>query len=167
MNVAIFLLACIVAAAIFYLFKKKPKKSAESASEAGGEDDAVDPFHSLLALNIVIRKEGMSPDLATQAEAVLDLLMAMLPQLDTPELLSSEMSWTVRRIADDYLPNKCINPFLALDQDDRCNPDTKKSLMESLSALTEELNDISGLIAEKDVQAFHRKAEFIKHRFNI
>lgn len=166
MTVAIILLACVVAAAIFYLVRKKHKNTAEDASEAMGEDD-VDPFNSLLALNIVIRKEGMSQELATQTERVLDLLMVLLPQLDSPEMLSSEMSWTVRRIAEDYLPNKCINPYLALDRDGRSNPDTKKTLMNSLSALTDELNDISSLIAEKDVQAFKRKAEFIKHRFNI
>ena len=98
-------------------------------------------------------------------EDIIDSLINLLPRIEEQDTLDGELSWTVRRIASEYLPNKCVYPYIRLSQAQRDSEENISSLNQSLSKLKTEITNIDELIAKKDVQSFKSKAEFLNQRF--
>ncbi|MEQ3634258.1 hypothetical protein [Thalassolituus sp.] len=139
------------------------KQNAETTDPKKARTDLV--VETLLKLNIDIRISGITEKTMLACEDIIDSLINLLPRIEEQDTLDGELSWTVRRIASEYLPNKCVYPYIRLSQAQRDSEENISSLNQSLSKLKTEITNIDELIAKKDVQSFKSKAEFLNQRF--
>ncbi|MEY8203993.1 MAG: hypothetical protein RPR40_02865 [Bermanella sp.] len=155
-------LAIILIIAVYLYKKKPPKVPASPISQA----EKPDPIRSLVKLNLDLRKAFIDEDSCNAAERVIDKLVELLPVVAKTDSVSGELAWTVNRISAEYLPNKCIYPFLQLDKDKQAEASVIDSFKSSLTSLNQELDDIASLLSNKDEAEFTKKAKFLKHKFN-
>jgi hypothetical protein len=161
MILIIVLLALAAAAAYFFYARSK----ANPASDAPAKEAEPDPVQDLLALNLKIRKEALARPLATRCETLIDLLVDLIPRVEQAEESSGELAWTVNRIASDYLPNRCVYPFLAMTGEDRESPEQIERFEQSLTVLEQNLNEVADMLSRRDRNEFATKAKFLQHRF--
>jgi hypothetical protein len=128
--VFIAILIAIVAVFIFYKMKAE-KPGAEPVDESVGSD----PVEDLLSLNLDVRKSSMPANLVEMTEELIDLIVDLLPLVREQASASGELTWTVNRISSEYLPNKCVYPFIKLDKNCKMtrplSPLIKTTLMRS------------------------------------
>lgn len=161
----------ITIAAWFILNKASNKSTSTSTDKQNVE--TTDPkkartdlaVETLLKLNLDIRVSGIAEKTMIACEDIIDSLINQLPRIEEQDTLDGELSWTVRRIASEYLPNKCVYPYIRLSPEQRETEENTASIHQSLSKLKTEITNIDELIAKKDVQSFKAKAEFLKQRF--
>jgi hypothetical protein len=146
-----------------YLYKKKTSKT---QSPATTQTEKPDPTSHLIKLNLDVRKAFIGEDLSHTVERVIDKLVDLIPVVEKADLVNGELSWTVNRISSEYLPNKCVYPFLKLDKNKRAESIILDSFNSNLNSLSQELDDVSNMLSNKDETEFTKKAKFLKHKFN-
>jgi hypothetical protein len=130
--------------------------------EAADETDAwIEHLRALVRLNIQIREGGLSGDIAGKLEHSIDVLRELIPQLND-EHVGSELTWTINKMATDYLP-RIVTPFVSLDAAAR--QEHEAELLKSLQGLDAELENIVGLLRDAKVGEFKTKAAFLRARF--
>ena len=151
----------IVAIAAFFIakpyFKTKPEKTSSEIVPPS-------PEQNLLELNLVIRKAAIGSALTLRCEAIIDQLIAIFPRVEKHVCASGEFAWTVKRIASEYLPNKCVLPFIGLKEDARAG--ASEEFINNLQTLEQELIDIEALLSNNDQKEFDNKSLFLKAKFN-
>lgn len=165
------MILAITIAAWFTLNKASDKSTSTSTDNQNSE--TADPnkvrsdlaVETLLKLNLDIRVSGIAEKTMITCEEIIDSLINQLPRIEEQDTLDGELSWTVRRIASEYLPNKCVYPYIRLSKEQRATEENTASIHQSLSKLKTEITNIDELIAKKDAQSFKAKAEFLKQRF--
>jgi hypothetical protein len=164
MEFGIFFIAILVAIVAFFVFyKMKAKKpSAEPVDAAVGPD----PVDDLLSLNLDIRKSFMAANLVETTEELIDLIVDLIPLVREQASATGELTWTVNRIASEYLPNKCVYPFIKLDKKSQHDAAIVASYTDSIGALKDELVAVKAMVVSRDIQQFNAKAKFLKNRFD-
>lgn len=149
--------------AIYFYLKKDA--TASTTSDASEEKASHDPMALLVGLNLTVRRAELSPALLCRVEEVVDMLVDLLPRVSEEAGATGELAWSVNRIATEYLPNKCIFPYLSLAENGLVSEENTSSFTDSLTALLSELNSVSDTLHLKDLGEFDRKAAFLKARF--
>ena len=121
----------------------------------------VEPLQQLLRLNLELRMGALEPDVVRQLEEIVDDLRDLIPGL-CEDHAGSELTWTVKRMAEDYLP-RVLGPFLALSSAERAQH--RDEFVKSLAGLEAELAGIRGLVRDAKVGEFQAKAAFLRARF--
>lgn len=155
-----------IIAAVFFINKNKSATDADVTSDDISSTEQPEPLEDLVLLNLKVRKAGIDPGLTQQCEAVIDQLVNLIPSVNAAATPGSELTWTVNRIATEYLPNKCVMPYLTLSKDAQQSEQNITMMQNSLASLSKELTDVEALLASKDDREFNAKATFLKHRFN-
>ncbi|MEJ6591916.1 MAG: hypothetical protein QNL99_08050 [SAR86 cluster bacterium] len=159
----IFIAILIASVAVFVFYKMKAKKpEAEPVDESVGPG----PVEDLLSLNLDMRKSMMAASLVEITEELIDLIVDLLPLVREQASASGELTWTVNRIASEYLPNKCVYPFIKLDKNSQSDAGIVASYTDSIGALKDELVAVKAMVVSRDVQQFSAKAKFLKNRFD-
>ncbi|CCK75776.1 MAG: hypothetical protein KBT75_08900 [Oleispira antarctica] len=151
----------IIAVAAYSLIKHYSK---EKTKDAVVEVAKPSPTQDLLALNLVIRKAAIGTTLTVRCESIIDKLIILFPKIEKHECASGEFAWTVNRIASEYLPNKCIMPFIKLDTSARDG--ALDEFVNNIQTLEQELLDIEALLSKHDKKEFDNKSLFLKAKFN-
>lgn len=162
-GLAVILLTVAILLFLVYYFGIRPGR--KKSTEPPPQPSKADPVQDLVALNLEIRKAALPLPLTQQCESVIDKLVELLPQLNAADDPSGDLAWTVNRMAGEYLPNKCIRPYLALKSEDRNNPDQVQQFEQSLSVLSNELDEVAAILSRRDKAEFATKAKFLQHRF--
>ncbi len=136
-----------------------PREASETA--AGPEDAWIGHLQSLVALDIQIRESGLPPDVTAKLEESIDVMRRILPELND-EHVGSELTWTVNRMATDYLP-RVVTPYVKLSPPGR--EEHREELLGSLEGLESELENIRELLRGSKVGEFKTKAAFLRARF--
>ncbi len=159
----------VVLGIAFVLFKSKSKTSGESSktrNEQSSANQPESPELDLVKLNLRIRKSALNPEVTTMSEQVIDQLVTLIPAINQADMSASDMKWTVNQIAKEYLPNKCIGPYIELNPQLQAEPEKIKTVLSNLQALSNELAEVEQLLNNRDENEFNKKATFLKHRFN-
>ncbi len=163
------IIAILVGLATFWLFSDK--NSEETSSEGEETELSITEVgnQALLIANLELRKHIISPDLRTNYESIIDLLIELLPLvnggIDTIPEQTNELSWVINRMATEYLPNKSISPYLKLTHSERLNDQVVSEVLENINAMKKELHDVKEMITKKNTNEFAQKAKFLKQRF--
>lgn len=163
--ILIIVLIGIIAAA-FYIKKNKSTSDSDNNSDDASTTNQPDPLQDLVALNLQIRKSAISEALTKECEAVIDQLVDLIPAINEASTPGSEITWTVNRIATEYLPNKCILPYLSLNAESRQDEEKIATMRSNLASLSTELKDVESMLTRRNESEFNAKATFLKHRFN-
>jgi hypothetical protein len=155
--IVIAIIAVVAYSLIKYYSKKKSKGTDSNVTEPS-------PTQDLLALNLVIRKATIGSTLTLRCEAIIDKLITLFPKIEKHECASGEFAWTVNRIASEYLPNKCVLPFIKLKTEAR--EAASDGFINNLQTLEQELLDIEALLSKHDKTEFDNKSLFLKAKFN-
>ncbi len=159
--VIILIVIAIIAVAAYSLIKHYSKTKSEAAAS---EIVPPTPEQNLLELNLIIRKAAIGSVLTSRCEAIIDQLIAIFPRIETHVCASGEFAWTVNRIASEYLPNKCVLPYINLKDDAR--EGASEEFVNNLQTLEQELVDIEALLSKNDQKEFDNKSRFLKAKFN-
>lgn len=162
------ILTGLVVASIVYMVLKHFNKTNEVplASEAEVESPSDIGIESLLTINIALRKEIIPEEIRTLYESVIDQLIDLLPKVNS-EISGGELAWVINRMATEYLPEKSIRPYLALDEATRCADATISSVKESIAGMQSELKDVENILSAHKSDEFNNKAKFLKSRFKM
>ncbi len=162
------LLSALVAAVVaIYVDRRMSRSGGAPGAEQPGEqpeDPAtawVSHLRSLLDLNIRIRERGLWEEVTPKLEEIIDELREIVPQLNF-DYVGSELTWTVNRMATDYLP-RIVDPYLELSPGART--DNQQELLQSLAGLESELSNIADLVKNHREGDFKAKAAFLRVRF--
>jgi hypothetical protein len=136
-------------------------KSADATPAAAAEDAWLEHLRSLLRLNATLRERVVPAAVTAKIEAIVDELREVLPELND-EYAGSELTWTVNRMASDYLP-RVVDPYLELSPGARGEHEAE--LLASLTGLETELTNIHGLVRKHEEGEFKAKAAFLRARF--
>ncbi len=166
----IWLIICLIVLGLviaFFLSKSKstdksPSRNDDIKPQSKNEEPQID----LVKLNLRIRKAALDKGVTESAENVIDQLIELIPAINQSEMAGTDLKWTVNQIATEYLPNKCIGPYLNLSPELRAQPEKISTVLENLNALSKELLDVDKLLTSRDENEFKKKATFLKHRFN-
>jgi len=127
-----------------------------------------DPRKELLALldglvehNILVRVEGLHPDVVSRIEHIIDKLRELLPEINQ-RYPGHELTWTLNQMAASYLP-KALGPYVALNRADR--EDRRAELLKSLDGLEAEIDNVAELVRGDKMGDFKAKAAFLRARF--
>ncbi len=166
MDYLVVLLIAVVVGVIIYFSWWKPSKEKDAPIAPDKGREAVNPIDGLLQLNLDIRKFFTVQELVDITEEVIDILVGLLPQVEAQDSATGELLWTVNRISTEYLPNKCVRPFIKLDADDQRNTDIVSSYKDNIAVLKTELLSVKALVVSRDIKQFNSKAKFLKNRFD-
>lgn len=165
MTTILVVLAIIVALGAVYFFVAK-QSTEDASSPSDSKPDETSPLSSLPNLNLDIRKVPLPLDLIELVESIIDELITLVPLAAQSDSASGELAWTVNRIATEYLPNKCVYPYLALNNNRRSSDAENEGFRKNLEALKNELDGVSEVLLKKDQSNFAAKAKFLQTRFN-
>jgi hypothetical protein len=163
------IIALVLLGLVLVFFKSKSKTSSEQPKAGDEQSSATEkesPEVDLVKLNLRIRKSALNSDVTAKSEAVIDQLVALIPAINHSDMAGSDMKWTVNQIAKEYLPNKCIGPYIELNPQVQAEPEKIQTVLSNLEALSKELADVEQLLNNRDENEFNKKATFLKHRFN-
>ena len=128
---------------------------------AAKDPDWAEPLRALLAVNVTLREHDLPANVVETVERNVDVLRKLVPDLNDRHP-SSELTWTVNRMATDYIP-RLVRPYAGLGADQRAARESE--FRESLSGLEAELENIRELVARADEGDFQAKAAFLRARF--
>jgi hypothetical protein len=151
----------IIAVAAYSLIKFYSK---EKTKDTEPSVEKPSPTQDLLALNLVIRKAAIGSILTVRCEGIIDRLIALFPRIEDHVCASGEFAWTINRIASEYLPNKCVMPYIKLEASTR--EASSDEFINNLQTLEQELLDIEALLSKNDQKEFDNKSLFLKAKFN-
>lgn len=155
--------AAVVAIAVHrWLGAEAPERETEAGESAEeGEAKWISSLENLVELNIAIREQVLAEEVTAKLESNIDVMRRLLPELND-QYAGSELTWTVNRMAADYLP-RIVHPFIQLPPSARA--EHQRELLGSLSGLEAELENIQGLVRDQKVGDFRAKAAFLRTRF--
>lgn len=157
--------AVAAAAVAFHMLRRQGGAATPAAQLEGPADDGIAEWihdlQSLVALNLTIREHALPDEVVSKLEENIDVLRRILPELNENHA-GSELTWTVNRMAKDYLP-RVVNPYVALSPAVRA--EHQAELERSLVGLESELENIAGLVRSAKVGDFQSKAAFLRARF--
>lgn len=163
----------VIAGIILYalMSKNKTDKNTTPASEAktakpNNEDTLETSLESLVKANLTLRKSIVLPKVRDAFEGLIDALVDILPKVHEA-IPDGELYWVVNRIATEYLPNKSINPYLALTTAEQQSEEHVAKVIDGVKAMMAELSEVSQLLTTKNLNEFNIKAKFLQHRFNV
>ncbi|PHS13189.1 MAG: hypothetical protein COA86_17725 [Kangiella sp.] len=162
------LVAILVGFATFWLVSGKNDEKTKSEDENVELSVTDIGQQALLMANLDLRKSIISPELRTNYESLIDLLIELLPLVNGASgetEHTNELSWVINRMATEYLPNKSINPYLKLTDSERLNDKVVSEVLENINSMKKELDDVKEIIIKKNNSEFSRKAKFLKQRF--
>ena len=133
----------------------------EDDVEASAQDDWIDHLRALARLDLTIREQALSAPVIDRLEHAIDVLRRLLPELNEDHP-GSELTWTVNRMATDYL-QRIVMPFVALAPAARSEHEAE--LLRSLEGVDAELENIVELLQGARVGDFKTKAAFLRARF--
>ena len=116
---------------------------------------------SFIAVNAQIREHALASPIVERLEHCIDSLRRLLPELNEDHV-GSELTWTVNRMATDYLA-RIVTPFVALAPSAR--GEHEPELLRSLEGVDAELDNIAELLHNARVGEFKTKAAFLRARF--
>ena len=151
--------AAIVAVLVHRNLGSAPSEAATPAADL--EDAWIGHLQSLVALDVQIRESGLPQDVTAKLEESIDVLRRILPELNDDHA-GSELTWTVNRMATDYLP-RILTPYVKLSPPAR--EEHREELLRSLEGLESELENIGDLVRSAKVGEFKTKAAFLRARF--
>lgn len=157
---------CGVAAgmAVFFILDRNSKHEKPTPTETTPEDPTETAIESLLSVNLDIRMAAPPDPVIRAYEALIDRIIALLPQVATASP-GGELAWTVSRIATEYIPNKSAAPYLALAPQDRASK--QSDVLNGLAAIDEQIEEISAMVSRRQTDEFDAKAEFLRRRFGV
>lgn len=157
-------IAALAGSVTYWLFSSRNSEStADKSSEA--ELTSTDVANqALLLANLQLRKHIVSAELRENYESLIDQLIELLP-LVNENGFESELSWVINRMATEYLPNKSITPYLNLSETERLNSDVISGVLENISSMRKELQDVKDMVTRKNTSEFSQKAKFLSQRF--
>jgi len=157
----------VVASIVYLVLKHFNKTNAPTpASEAELDSPSDIGIESLLTINIALRKEIIPEEIRTLYESVIDQLIDLLPKINSA-VSGGELAWVINRMATEYLPEKSIHPYLALDEATRCADDSISSVKESIAGMQSELKEVQNILSSHKSDEFNNKAKFLKSRFKM
>lgn len=162
-GLALILLTAAILSILVYYYIVRPRR--QKNTDTPSQPSEPDPVQDLVALNLEIRKAALPRHLAHQCESIIDKLVALIPQVNAADEPTGDLAWTVNRMASEYLPNKCIRPYLALKPEDRESPEQVQQFEQSLTVLSDELDEVATILSRRDKAEFATKAKFLQHRF--
>jgi len=154
-------------AAIVAIFVHRRLGSSDGREESGEQpaadpaDEWIDHLRSLAELNLAIRERALPQDVTVVLETNIDVLRRLVPELNG-DYVGSDLTWTVNRMARDYLP-RIVRPYLELSPVGR--DEHRAELLKSLAGLESELENIAALLRDAKVGEFKTKAAFLRARF--
>lgn len=162
----ILLIVLISVGIAFYLFSGASKSETKTHTRPLKQPAEKDPREDLLALNLLLRKSSIASELIEISEAVIDQLLTLLPRIEAADSPSGDLAWTVKRIASEYLPNKCIHPYLKLSAEDRSSAQAIDQFKSNITGLSQELARVTDTLSKRDSAEFSTKAKFLSQKFN-
>ena len=153
-----------VAAVVAILVHRRLAEGTPSPTEAAAPDatDAwIAHLGGLVALNLQIRENAFPADVVAKLESNIDALRDVIPELNDDHV-GSELTWTVNRMATDYLP-RIVVPYAKLSPPGR--EEHREEFLRSLEGLEGELANIRELLRNARVGEFKTKAAFLRARF--
>lgn len=162
-NLGAVIVSAVVAAIVAILVHRSLSSAAAPAPQAAAsrEPDWIDHLRALARLNGQIREHSLSPPIVERLEHCIDTLRRLLPELNEDHV-GSELTWTVNRMATDYLA-RIVTPFVALAPGARAEHEAE--LLRSLEGVDAELENIAELLHSARVGEFKTKAAFLRARF--
>ena len=163
-QLAVVIVSAVVAAVVAILVHRRLGGGVEpeAAEPAADPADAwIGRLQRLAALNLQIREHGLADEVIAKLEHTIDVLRRLIPVLND-EHAGSELTWTVNRMASDYLARIAV-PYIALGAGQR--PEHRDELLRSLEGLEAELENINELLRSAQVGEFKTKAAFLRARF--
>lgn len=161
------IIAVAVGFAVYFILKKQmdeDDKSSMAEEEALSAEDA--GINALLNTNIELRKTIIPASIRDAFEQVIDQLIDLLPKVNAASP-DGELTWVINRMATEYLPEKSVKPYLALDEQARHDESTMSTVQEGLASMKAELSDVESILASRQTNEFNTKAKFLKRRFNV
>lgn len=158
------LVSAIVAAGVAIFVHRQLAEDAASPDEppAPSTTDAwIEHLGSLVDLNLQVRENAFPADVIEKLETNIDALRDVIPELNDDHL-GSELTWTVNRMATDYLP-RIVVPYAKLSPPGR--EEHREEFLRSLEGLEAELENIRELLRNAKVGEFKTKAAFLRARF--
>lgn len=156
----------LAAAATMYFVRKK--KGAEKPEDAPAPAAAPDPVeiatNALLDTNLALRRGLVQDPVASAFESLVDKILALLPRVHD-SAPGGDLDWTISRIATEYLPNKSLSAYLALEPADRAS--LEAGMLEGLAVIESEIDEIEAMVSRRQTDDFDAKAEFLKRRFDV
>ena len=152
---------------VYFILKKQMVERDESSmaeEEAFSAEDV--GINALLNINIELRKTIIPASIRDAFEQVIDQLIDLLPKVNAASP-DSELAWVINRMATEYLPEKSVKPYLALDEQARHDESTMSTVLEGLAGMKAELSDVESILASRQTNEFNNKAKFLKRRFNV
>jgi heme/copper-type cytochrome/quinol oxidase subunit 2 len=157
------IITIIILLVIFYIiYKKMTNKSDTQTEQSTQETKQNTPIDVLLDLNILIRIRLKHMEHIVYIETIIDKLKSIIPILNE-EYKSHELTWSVNKMATDYLP-KLIYPYSKLSEEQQIVKEDV--LLKSLKNIEEQLDETIEMVNAKDETQFDKKAKFIDHRFS-
>ncbi len=157
----------LLGALVFAVYKHFSASEAGTTTAVEQAPERSDYSQELLSINLEVRKAAIASPLMASCERLIDQLLELAPKLEGGAAAGSELNWTVKRIATEYLPNKCVRPFLSLSTEQQAKPEAADSFRTNLGALSKELDAVADMLSRKDMQSYQQKSEFLNKRFNI
>lgn len=162
-------IAFLLGLAFYFLaqfFTDKDSSNDTDSTIAETKSEAEIGIESLLSINIQLRKCIMPIQVRDTFEKIIDQLLDLLPKINSagPD---GELAWVINRMATEYLPEKSIKPYIALDEEARNNEATIISVEESLAGMQAELTEVESILAARNSNEFNAKAKFMKQRFKM
>lgn len=161
--------AIIVTVILYFIFRA----SSQASKGANTEDDEAPEMsderkgiEALLAINLQLRKTIVPSIVRDSFEQVIDQLLDVLPEVNqaSPD---GELAWVINRMSTEYLPEKSIKPYLALDEERRHDQTTMAEVEKALSGMKAELDEVQQILAQRKTSEFSNKAKFLKQRFGV
>lgn len=156
----------IVFAAAYVGRKQSAPSPTQATAPPSAEEQAVTKYRNALQgalqLNLDVRNDdGVAATIRAEVEAIIDQARHLLPRLYR-EWPTSELTWEVTRVIDDYLP-KLIAPYFTLSPAQRAAREGE--LNDGLRRLRENLAETGVTIESRDVNRFAASASFLRSRF--
>ena len=161
------IIAILVGIAFYIISEYNSGKSDEkSTDEELPKSESDIGIESLLSINILLRKCIMPAKVRDEFERIIDQLIDLLPKVNLagPD---GELAWVINRMATEYLPEKSIKPYIALDEAGRHDEATITAVEEGLAGMKSELAEVEELLAARSTNEFNSKAKFMKQRFKM
>jgi len=162
-----YILAALALLLAIVWFVKSQNSGEDSVSETEPKLSPIElTQQALLDVNLALRKTEIPAELLAVCEDLVDRLVETIPVVlaGAPD---SELAWTLQRIATEYLPQKTIYPYLALDKQQRFSKEKSTQVFNAVSGMRDELVEVEELLKSKAEQDFSAKAAFIKAKFNL
>lgn len=124
-------------------------------------EDAARILEGLIYLNQKAREAGLSGQILSQLEGIIDILIELIPLMED-RYPGDELTWETKRMAVHHLP-RILEPFIKLTEADRASQESQ--FLQSLAAIKIELSEISDLASRDQVGEFSRKAKAVSLKY--